>query len=128
MDFVRKNSLFVAFLLFGIFSLLLFLPIFTGQVNLNGNLLVSFYSFYGENLPFKNTGWDQLRIYFPFYKVTIDAFLNMQVPHWNPFAFSGHPHMADFQSAVFYPLNIFGLFLGQVEFWHLLRITPTLLA
>lgn len=36
--------------------------------------------------------------------------------------------MADFQTAVFYPLNIFGLFVGQIEFWHLLRITPSILA
>jgi hypothetical protein len=99
-----------------------------GKVNLNGNLLVSFYSIYGENLPFKYSGWDQLRIYFPFYKVTFEAFRNFSWPLWNPYAFSGHPHAADFQSAVFYPLNIFGLFIAQIEFWHLLRITPTILA
>ncbi|MEK9147210.1 MAG: YfhO family protein [Patescibacteria group bacterium] len=116
------------FLLFTVLSLLLFWPIFAGKVNLNGNLLVSFYAPFGENLPYKNSGWDQLRIYFPFYKVTLEAIKNFEVPLWNPYAFSGHPHMADFQSAVFYPLNIFGLFLPQIEFWHLLRITPMILA
>lgn len=116
------------FLFFVILSLLLFWPIFFGKVNLNGNLLVSFYAPFGQNLPFKNTGWDQLRIYFPFYKVTLDAIKNFEIPLWNPYAFSGHPHMADFQTAVFYPLNIFGLFLEQIEFWHLLRITPAILA
>src|SRR3989338_2028804 len=114
--------------LFTVLSLLLFWPIFTGKVNLNGNLLVSFYAPYGENLPYKNSGWDALRIYFPFYKVTLEAIGNFQVPLWNPYAFSGHPHMADFQTAVFYPLNIFGFFLPQIEFWHLLRITPMILA
>lgn len=109
-------------------SLLLFWPIFTGKVNLNGNLLVSFYAPYGQNLPYKNSGWDALRIYFPFYKVTLEAVKNFQVPLWNPYAFSGHAHMADFQTAVFYPLSIFGLFLPQIEFWHLLRITPAVLA
>ena len=99
-----------------------------GKVNLNGNLLVSFYKIYGENLPYKPTGWDQLRIYFPFYKFTLDQFKNFNIPFWNPYAFSGHLHLADFQSAVFYPLNFFGLFLPQIEFWHLLRITPTILA
>lgn len=121
-----KQLLFV-FLLFTFLSLLIFWPVFLGKVNLNVNLLVSFYELYGENLPFKNTGWDQLRIYFPFYKITRDAFLSGQIPLWNVYAFSGHPQMADFQSAVFYPLNIFALVLQQIEFWHLLRTTPTIL-
>ena len=114
-------------LLFTIFSLIIFFPIFLGKVNLNGNLLVSFYPPYGQNLPYKNSGWDQLRIYFPFYKVTLDAIKHFQLPLWNPYAFSGHPHMADFQTAVFYPLNIAGLFLSQIAFWHFLRLTPTIL-
>ena len=116
-----------AFLLFTFLTFLIFLPIFFGKVNLNGNLLVSFYPPYGQNLPYKNSGWDQLRIYFPFYKVTLDSIKHFQLPLWNPYAFSGHPHMADFQSAVFYPLNIAGLFLSQIASWHLLRITPTIL-
>lgn len=122
------RQLVIVFSLFTFLSLLLFWPVFLGKVNLNANLLVSFYPLYGENLPFKNTGWDALRIYFPFYKVTLDAFRSLSFPLWNPYTFAGHPHMADFQSAVFYPLNIFGLILLQIEFWHLLRITPTILA
>ena len=124
---MSKNPLTIIFL-FVFLSLFLFWPVFVGKVNLNGNLLVSFYAPYGENLPFKNTGWDQLRIYFPFLRVTLEAFKNFEIPLWNPYAFSGHPHLADFQSAVFYPLNIFGLFLTQIEFWHLLRVTPSILA
>ncbi|MBI3342148.1 YfhO family protein [Candidatus Curtissbacteria bacterium] len=113
---------------FVLLSLVLFWPIFLGKVNLNGNLLVSFYAPYGQNLPYKAIGWDQLRIYFPFYNFTFAEYHNMRVPLWNPFAFAGHPHGADFQSAIFYPLNIFGLILPQIEFWHLLRITPTIMA
>ena len=116
------------FSLFTLFTFLIFWPVFLGKVNLNGNLLVSFYPPFGENLPFKNTGWDQLRIYFPFYKVTFEQLRNFSIPLWTPYAFSGHPHAADFQSAVFYPLNIFGLFLPQIEFWHLLRLSSTILA
>ncbi len=121
-----RTAVFV-FGLFTLVSLILFWPIFLGKVNLNGNLLTSFYPPYGENLPFKNTGWDQLRIYFPFYKVTFDAFKSFSIPFWNPWAFSGHVHMADFQSGVFYPLNIFGLALSQVAFWHFLRVSPMVL-
>lgn len=113
---------------FFLFGTLMFWPVFLGKVNLNGNLLVSFYSLYGQNLPFKNTGWDQLRTYFPFYQVTFEQIKSGIVPLWNPYAFSGHPHAADFQTAVFYPLNAFGLFLPLTWFWHLLRIIPAVLA
>src|SRR3989344_3129959 len=123
----RGLHLFVL-LFFSLFTFLIFLPVFLGKVNLNGHLLVSFYAIYGENLPFKDTGWDQLRIYFPFYKITIDALRQFSLPFWNPYAFSGHPHFADFQTAVFYPLNILGLFVSQITSWHILRITPTIFA
>src|SRR3989344_5732782 len=129
MRFLKKiNPWLAVFILFTIFTLLIFWPIFLGKVNLNGNLFVSFYAPFGQNLPFKNSGWDQLRIYFPFYKVTLDHLKNFTIPLWNPYAFSGHPHLADFQTAVFYPLTLFGFFLPQIEFWHLLRITPMTLA
>lgn len=113
--------------LFTLLSLILFWPIFFGKINLNGNLLVTFYSPYGQNLPYKDSGWDQLRIYFPFYRITLDSLRHLSVPFWNPYAFSGHLHMADFQTAVFYPLNLIGIFLPQVEFWHFLRVTPMIL-
>ncbi len=124
----EKTLYLLALLAFSLFTFLLFWPIFFGKVNLNGHLLVSFYAIYGENLPFKDTGWDQLRIYFPFYKVTFDALRNFSIPFWNPYAFSGHPHLADFQTAVFYPLNLLGLFVSQITFWHILRLTPTIFA
>ncbi len=124
----ERNSYLFILLAFVFFTLALFWPIFLGKVNLNGHLLVSFYALYGENLPFKDTGWDQLRVYFPFYKVTFDALKNFSFPFWNPYAFSGHPHFADFQTAVLYPLNILGLFVSQIAFWHTLRIIPTIFA
>ena len=124
----EKHLNYLVIFLFTAFTCLLFFPIFKGYVNLNGHLLVSFYAIFGENLPFKDTGWDQLRIYFPFYKITLDALRQFSLPLWNPYAFSGHPHFADFQTAVFYPLNVFGLFVSQITFWHILRITPTIFA
>lgn len=120
--------LLLIFSLILILASLLFMPLFIGKVNLNGEFLVTFYEFYGRNLPFKDNGADQLRIYFPFYKITFEQFRNFSIPLWNPYAFSGHPHLADFQTAVFYPFNIFGLFLSQIEFWHLLRISSLVFA
>src|SRR3990167_5134465 len=122
------KTFFIILILFTLLTLLIFWPIFLGKVNLNGHLLVSFYQIYGQNLPHKPTGWDQLRIYYPFYRVTLESLRNFAFPLWNPYAFSGHPHLADFQTAVFYPLNILGLFVSQITFWHILRITPTIFA
>src|SRR3989338_663233 len=101
------KTFFIILILFTLLTLLIFWPIFLGKVNLNGHLLVSFYQIYGQNLPYKPTGWDQLRIYYPFYRVTLESLRNFAFPLWNPYAFSGHPHLAVFQTAVFSPLNVF---------------------
>src|SRR5436190_24315622 len=49
--------------------------------------------------------------YFPMHVLTADAWSSLQVPAWNPFAFSGTPLLAASQSGVFYPLNALFLFL-----------------
>ncbi len=124
----KGKELFFVFFLFTIFSLLIFWPIFLGKVNLNGNLLVSFYPIFGKNLPYKNIiGLDQLRLYFPNYTLVIDQLKNFNIPHWNPYIFAGNLNIASLQSAVFYPFNVFGLIMPQLEFWHLLRISPLVL-
>jgi hypothetical protein len=35
-----------------------------------------------------------------------------QLPLWNPYTFSGHPFLADIQSAIFYPLSLITLLLS----------------
>ena len=35
-----------------------------------------------------------------------------QIPLWNPYTYSGHPFLADIQSAVFYPPALLTIFLG----------------
>src|SRR3990167_5685311 len=42
---------------------------------------------------------------YPWKKFTIDTFRNGQIPLWNPYSFSGNPHLANFQSAVLSPFN-----------------------
>ncbi len=124
----KRRELFFVFFLFTIFSLLIFWPIFFGKVNLNGNFLVSFYPIFGKNLPYKNIiGLDQLRLYFPNYTLVIDQLKNFNIPHWNPYIFAGNLNIASLQSAVFYPFNVFGLIMPQLEFWYLLRISPLVL-
>lgn len=120
--------LLLVFGLFTLLSLVLFWPIFLGKVNLNANLLVSFYPFFGQNLPYKNIiGLDQLRLYFPNYSLIFEQLRHFEIPLWNPYIFAGNLNVASLQSAVFYPLNVFGLVLSIFQFWHLMRITPMVL-
>ena len=38
---------------------------------------------------------------------------NGQLPLWNPYTFSGHPFLADVQSAIFYPLSLITLLFSR---------------
>lgn len=50
-------------------------------------------------------------------------------PFWNPYSFAGTPHLANYQSAVLFPLNIlFFLPFSFINIWSLLVILQPLLA
>ena len=52
--------------------------------------------------------WLDFSFYFlPFRMLTADYIQQGIMPFWNPFIYCGNPLMANMQSAVFYPLNIF---------------------
>jgi hypothetical protein len=57
---------------------------------------------------------DTLEYVFPEKWVNVEAFRNGRIPLWNPYAACGTPHVANLQSAAFYPLfwvwNFTGLF------------------
>src|SRR3989338_5524481 len=43
---------------------------------------------------------------YPWRYFTIESLKKGQVVFWNPYSFSGTPHLANYQSAVFSPLNV----------------------
>lgn len=118
---------FFALSLFIIIGLSLFGPVFFGKISLNANSLVSFSDLYGENLPYKNISNDHLREFFPYYKFTFTSLRNFQIPFWNPYAFSGQPFVASYQTAVFYPLNILIFIFPLFTFWNFMKISPLFL-
>ncbi|MEX2027886.1 MAG: YfhO family protein [Candidatus Curtissbacteria bacterium] len=122
------NSWIFPVLFFFALNSIIFFPIFLGKVNINSHFLVSFFPLYGENLAFKLSGLDQLRLYYPAYHFMLEEFGQVSIPLWNPYAFSGQPNVANLQSAVFYPLNLFGFFMPFSWFWNLMRFSPSLLA
>lgn len=107
-----------------------------GKTPLNGNNLVAFFSpwiyqkweGYPTGVPAKPGILDQLRIYYPYMRLTQESYRLGQLPLWNPYNFAGNPHMAEWQSGVFYPLHIFLPFLPLPVYWTLFQMTGFFLA
>lgn len=71
---------------------------------------------------------DPVRQQFPWRNLAISLEKSLQLPLWNPYTFSGSPLLANFQSATFYPLNIF-LFIFPFSFgWSMLVILQPVLS
>ncbi len=98
-----------------IFTLLVFhKSVIFGLVPAPFDLLVSWF------FPYLEGGWggvwtlykgghfasDAIRQLYPWRQLVVDLIKDKQLPLWNPYAFSGTPLLANFQTACFYPLNI----------------------
>lgn len=70
---------------------------------------------------------DPVRQTYIWKELAVSEFKNSQIPIWNPYEMSGKPLLANFQSSVFYPLNIF-LFLSPFSFgWSIFIMLQSLL-
>lgn len=133
---VQKDSLGFIF----VFLLLIFTyrdVFIQGKIVFPSNFLAESYSpwstqkFKGwENgIPHKPIGGnDQIRFFYPLRTFTNVSLKNGSIPLWDPFIFSGNPHLADFQAAVFYPLNAIYNFVPQIFAWSILILIQPLLA
>ena len=65
---------------------------------------------------------------YPWKKFTIDTFMRGQIPLWNPYSFSGNPHLANFQSAVLSPFNLLFFIFPFIHAWSILILLQPLLA
>lgn len=108
-----------------------------GSVPFPGDLLIAeynpwkTYSYLGYvpgSFPNKAQYFDTLRQLYPWKTLAIELVKHGQLPFWNPYNFSGAPLLANFQSAVFYPLNLLYLLLPQVVAWTVLIIVQPLFA
>jgi hypothetical protein len=70
---------------------------------------------------------DPVRQQFPWRRFAVEELKQGRIPWWNPYNFSGTPLIANFQSAVFYPLNIIFWLLNFVSAWNLLIILQSVL-
>lgn len=110
---MKKELIFIILVLICITSVF-FYPVFKGNIPFPGDLLVgtnpfnslSFGGYAPGGVPNKAQGVDVIRELYPWKHFTIEMFKKGQVAFWNPYDFSGNPLMANFQSGIFYPLNL----------------------
>ncbi|MCX8093452.1 MAG: hypothetical protein N3E50_04725 [Candidatus Goldbacteria bacterium] len=70
--------------------------------------LISFLIFLPQYISDKIIGWLDMIFYFvPFKEIIVENLRKGILPLWNPYIYCGQPLLANFQSAVFYPMNIF---------------------
>ncbi|MBI2032209.1 MAG: YfhO family protein [Candidatus Levybacteria bacterium] len=125
-------------ILFVIFSLLFLYrgALIDDKIIFPSNFLAHYYSPWSTykfpswetGIPNKPIGGDIIRIFYPARTFTNQLLKSGTIPLWNPYIFSGNPHLGNFQSAVFYPLNIFYQFLPQMTVWSMFVIIQPLLA
>ena len=65
---------------------------------------------------------------YPWKHLTIEIWKTGNVPFWNPYNFSGTPHLANYQTAVLSPFNLLFFLLPFVDAWSLLVLLQPLLA
>jgi len=134
MKFFKKFYPFL-FILFVV--LFFFNPIFKGYIPFPGDLLIntnpysseSFLGYLPGSYPNKAQGADVITEIYPWKYFSINELKNGNIPFWNPYNFSGNVQMANFQTALFYPLNIiFFVFPFNVSFAIFILLQPLLAA
>lgn len=137
MNVIKNRGIFLGFLFVFIICLFVYRDIFLkGKIVFPSNFLAQFYSpwvtekfeQWPAGIPHKPIGTDPIRFFYPGRTFTNEVIQKGAFPLWNPYIFSGSPHIADFQSAVFYPFNIFYLFLSQITTWSILIFIQPILA
>ena len=84
---------------------------------------------YPNGIPFKNfLITDPVRQQYPWRHLSISLEKKLELPLWNPYSFSGTPHLANFQSGSLYPLNILYFLLPFNLAWSILIVLQPFLA
>ena len=79
--------------------------------------------------PVKNEAMpDVIDQIYPWRYFTVNTLKTGQIPFWNPYNFSGNPHLANFQSAVLSPLNILFFIFPFIDAWSMTVLLAPLLA
>jgi len=130
-----RRTIFVI-LAFVAVSLIFFYPIFKDKVPFPGDLLVgeyvpyNSYNFLGYapgGYPNKGQDFDVLRLLYPEKEFSIRMLKSFEFPLWNPYNFSGNPHLASLQSGSFYPLNVIFFIFPYLTAWTIFILLQPIL-
>jgi hypothetical protein len=130
---MKKNIL---LLLTGICLLFFYKTLLFGKVPFPGDLLLSQYnpwrhsSYFGYAPgaePTKNQYFDTIREFYPWLNFTVREIKKGNIPLWNPYNYSGQPHIANYQTAVFYPFTLLYFVFGTINGFSIIIILQTLL-
>lgn len=107
-----------------------------GYVPFPGDLLLSEYnpwrhtSYFGYNpgsIPNKAQYFDTIREFYPWLEFTVAELKKGNIPLWNPYNFSGQPHMANYLTAVFYPFTLLYFIFGTINGFSIMIMLQPLL-
>jgi len=128
---------FLPYLLIVLFVLIFFWQfLFKGLLPIPADTIIGLYhpyrDFYAKDypngVPFKNfLITDPVRQQIPWKSLAISLEKQLDLPLWNPYSFAGTPLLANFQSAPFYPLNLFFFILPFDLAWSFLILLEPLL-
>lgn len=131
---MKKILKFWPLLVFALASFVYFWKVFLqNQVPFPGDLMVGAYLpwleykwGYPTGVPVKNPLIsDIFSLYYMWKSLAAEQWRHFQIPLWDPYVYSGYPLMATFHSAVFYPLNLIHVLLGDTHGWNFLVIFPS---
>lgn len=122
--------------LFAVFCTFFYKAVFFKQIPFPGDLLVSTSPFKTESYggyapggyPNKAQGRDVITQLFPWKYLAVEQIKKGQFPFWNPYNFSGNVLFENYQSGVFYPLNIIFFIFPFSLSWAIFVLLQALLA
>jgi hypothetical protein len=134
MNFIKRHF---AILLVFVVCLVFFYPTFVkGLAPVPADTIIGLYhpfrdlyvKSYPNGIPFKNfLITDPVRQTYIWKELMVNIWQTGQLPLWNPYEMAGKPLLANFQSGVFYPLNII-LFLKPFStFWSIFILSQSFL-
>ncbi len=130
MNSVRKN-LWSILLIVAVWLIFSSPYILKGLVPFPSTYLVTFFppwsATYG--MPVKNSAMpDVITQIYPWKTLTIERWKAGQIPLWNPYSFSGTAHAANYQTAVFSPVQALFFLLPFIDAWSIMILIQPLLA
>jgi len=135
---MRSKGFLIGLGLVIVIAFLFYFPFFSQhRLPFPGDLLVGQYSPWNSysylgyapgGVPHKAQGIDVARQLFPWRFFSTQMLKIGQLPLWNPYNFSGNPHLANFQSAIFYPLSLVFLIFPFNLAWSVFIIIQNILA